>query len=111
MPLNRQMRRELAHNGKLEAYMNDVFQKDYKKHMDYAYRHAWSSAFLALVDRFPEWDGNMLHSIALDTLEYANGIDTPAELAEKIKVRTGFDIELPPKQDTEHKYIPKDGAR
>ena len=108
MALNREQRRYLAHNGKLEQYMTDVYEREHKKTRDYAYIHAWSSMFLALVDRFPWMTDDVLHSVAIDTIEYANGIEPAHELAAKLKERTGFDVLMPPSEDTEHSYIEKE---
>lgn len=107
MALNRAMRRDLAHNGKLEQFMNDVYEREYEKVRKHAYIHAWSCMFLALVDRFPWMTDDVLHSIAVDTIDYANGIEPAHELAAKLKERTGFDIFVAPHEDAEHSYIEK----
>ena len=107
MALNRQMRRELAHCGKLEAYMNDVYEREHERVRAHAYPHAWVSMMLALADRFPDvMTAEMLHSIAVDTLEYINGIEPAHELAAWLKERTGFDIDERP-SESELRYIPK----
>ena len=105
MALNRAMRRELAHNGKLEQFMNEVYDKQHEQVRRHAYIHAWSSMFLALVDRFPWMTDDVLHSVAVDTLEYANGVEPAHELAKTLLERTGFDILIPPHEDAEHSYI------
>lgn len=111
MPLNRQMRRDLAHNGRLEQYMNEVYQKEHERTRAHSYKHAWVSMFLALCDRWPEiMTAEMLHSIAVDTIEYVNGIEPASELAVVLKDRTGFDIDEKP-SESELKYISKGGDR
>lgn len=105
--LNRQTRRELAHCGKLEEFMNDVYQKEHEKTRAHAYTHAWVSMFLALCDRWPQvMTADMLHSIAVDTLEYTNGIEPASELAVILRERTGFDIDERP-QESILNYIEK----
>ena len=107
MALNRAKRRELARNGKLEQYMDEVYQEQYEKVRAHAYTHAWASMMLALVDRFPGlMTADMLHSIAVDTLEYTNGIEPASELGKKLLERTGFDIYERPSQ-SERQYIEK----
>lgn len=109
MALNRQQRRELAHNGKLEQFMSDVYEREHEKVRAYAYVHAWSSVFLALTDRFPKlMTADMLHSIAVDTMEYVNGIEPASELAINLKERTGFDVHERPSESS-LRYISKGG--
>lgn len=105
--LNRQQRRELARNGKLEQFMNDVYEQQHEKVRKHAYIHAWSSMFLALVDRFPWMTDDVLHSIAVDTLVYTKGIEPAHELAEQLLERTGFDIYEDPEQSA-LSYIEKE---
>lgn len=108
MPLNRATRRKLAHNGQLEKYMNEVYQKEHERTRAHSYKHAWVSMFLALCDRWPEiMTAEMLHSIAVDTLKYVNGIEPAHELAARLKERTGFDIDEKP-SESELTYIEKE---
>lgn len=72
----------------------------------YAYNDAWASMFTALVNRFPDlMTGDMLHSIAADTIDIRNGIKPPEELIADLKERTGFDMSMPPHSDEGHRYI------
>lgn len=106
MPLNRAMRRELAHNGKLEKYMSDVYEREHEQVRAHSYIHAWVSMMLALVDRYG-LTAEELHSVAVDTLEYVNGIEPAHELAVMLKERTGFDIDERP-SESELRYIEKE---
>ena len=101
---NRATRREISRRG--EALVNEVYDRELQKVRRHSYTHAWVSMFLALVDRFG-FDANMLHSIAVDTLEYTNGIEPASELADILLERTGFDIEERP-MDSKLKYIEKE---
>lgn len=110
MPLNRAMRRELAHNGKLEKYMSDVYEREHEKTRNHAYRHAWVCMFIALVERFPElMTREMLHSIALDTCDVSHRIEPASELIYLLKEQTGFDVDENP-YHSDIEYIEK-GAK
>ena len=105
---NRHTRRQLSRYGLAEQKINDMFQKEFVKEKQFAYRNAWVSMMLALVERFPNLrDADLLHSIGVDTLEYSNGIYTPAELEEMLMEQTGFDITERP-EDSQCRYIPKE---
>lgn len=101
---NRATRREISRRG--EALVNEVYDRELQKVRSHSYTHAWVSMFLALVDRFG-FDADMLHSIAVDTLEYTNGIEPAHELAEMLLERTGFDINEKP-SESELEYIGKE---
>lgn len=105
--LNRKTRRELGRYGIGEKWVKEEFEKQFVREKQFAYRNAWVSMMLALVDRFPDLrDADLLHSIAVDTLDYSNSFFTPAELEEMLMEKTGFDITERP-EDSERLYIPK----
>lgn len=105
--LNRQKRRELAHNGKLEQYMETVYQQGYEQVRSHSYRHAWVCMFVALVERFPKlMTKEMLHSIALDTCDVSKRIEPATELIANLKEQTGFDVDQNP-YDSDIEYIEK----
>ena len=106
MSWNRAQRRTLSRYGIGEKRMHEEFEKEHNKTREYAYYNAWASMFMALVDRFPALTGADLHSIAVDTMEYVNGLETPQELAQRLLDRTGFDIREKP-SDSELPYIEK----
>ena len=93
--MNRQQLRSVQHLPAAQFYqvISNVVNEEAERARSYAYYDAWASMFTVLVDYWPEkMTGDMLHSIAVDTLKYINGTDTPAELAQKLLDRTGFDI-------------------
>ena len=106
--MNRQKLREIKNlpMRDFERVVNQVIDDERANIRRFSYNNAWASAFTALVNRFPDlMTGDMLHSIALDTVDLVNGIKPPAELIADLKARTTFDIEMPPHMDVEHKYI------
>jgi len=108
--MNRQTLREIKALPlrEFERIVNEVIESETRKARAYAYNDAWASAFSALVDRYPEiMTGDVLHSIACDTVDYVNGVETASEVAAKLKERTGFDIYTPPHTDPDHEYIEK----
>lgn len=108
MGWNRKTKRVMSRHDIGEQWVKEEFEKQFVKEKQFAYRNAWVSMMLALVDRFPEMrDADLLHSIGVDTLEYSNGIYTPAELEEMLMEKTGFDITERP-EDSQCRYIPKE---
>ena len=108
--MNRAQLRSVQHLPAAQFYqvIGNVVEEEAKKRENFAYYNAWVSTFLALHDRWPDLiTGDMLHTIAVDTLEYINGLETPTELAEILLERTGFDIYKKPSDDTEHRYVEK----
>lgn len=111
--MNRQQLRAIQHLPAAQFYtvIGNVVEEEVEKEKSYTFYNLATSMFTALRRRFPEMDGNTLHSIAKDTCDIANGIETPAELAAIIKAETGFDVYLPPSEETVLKYIPIKGAQ
>ena len=105
--LNRQQRRELARNGRLEQWMEDVYQKEHERTRNHAYRHAWVCMFIALVERFPTMMTlPLLNSIARDTIEVSRRIEPASELIDELKQKTGFDVDENP-YESDIEYIEK----
>ena len=110
MSWNRSYRRQMSRYGIGEQRMKEEFEKGYRNAQNYAYRNAWTSMMLAICDRFPEYaNPDMLHSIAIDTMEYSDGLRPPAELEELLLEKSGFDITEKPEESV-HRYIPKGGS-
>lgn len=93
-----------------ENTVNQVIYDETQKAKAHAYNHGWACLFLAFIDRIP-WLKNavILHSVAVDTLEYMNGIEPASELGAKLKERTGFDMYERP-QDSDLPYLEKGEA-
>lgn len=93
-----------------ETAVNQVIADETKKVRGFAYNHGWACLFLAFIDRFPGLrNAVILHSVAVDTLEYMNGIEPAAELGAQLLERTGFDMYERP-QDSALAYLPKGEA-
>lgn len=90
-----------------EQAMNDVAEEQIEKRSASKVNMFLTSFFLAFIDRYPDQArADILHSIAVDTLEYTNGIEPASELAAMLKERTGFDIYESTKESN-LAYIPK----
>lgn len=108
--MNRETWRDIKRMNWREAEkaIHEVYDPYVSQASQYAYNNAWTSMMLALVDRFPElMTKEILHSVAVDTLEISNGVDVPSILAERLKERTGFDI-LEATDESDLPYIPKE---
>lgn len=91
-----------------EKALHEVYDPFVHRASEYAYNNAWASMMLALADRFPAMmTREILHSIAVDTLEYSNGVDPPAVLAARLMERTGFNV-LEATDESDLPYIPKE---
>lgn len=91
-----------------DKLLKEIYDPYIARASEYAYNNAWVSMMLALSDRYPElMRPEILHSIAVDTLQYSTGIDTPTELAEQLLSKTGFNI-LERPEDSELPYVAKE---
>lgn len=80
-----------------ESAVNSTVEDEIEKARAFHYNNAFASVFTAIHDRFPDiMTGDILHSIACDTIAYINGIEPPKELAERLREQTGFDVYEPP---------------
>lgn len=108
--LNRWQRRSLAHNNKLEKWMNDTYQQGFEQARSHSYNHAWVCMFMALRDRFPElMTKEMMHSIAVDTCDVSKRIEPATELIQMLKDETGFDVDENP-YESDIKYVEKENG-
>lgn len=90
-----------------EQVINEVLDEQIEKRAASKVNLFLVSFFLAFCDRYPEQaQADILHSIAVDTIEYTNGIEPASELIEVLKQRTGFDVYEPTKLSSLN-YIPK----
>ena len=90
-----------------ERAVNATVEDEIEKARAYHYNNAFASVFTAMHDRYPDiMTGDILHSIAVDTIAYVNGIDPPKELAERLREQTGFDVYQPPSKSSLN-YIEK----
>ena len=109
--MNRETWRDVKRMNWMEAEkaIKAIYDPAIEEARIYAYKNAFASVFTALHDRFPDlMTGDMLHSIAVDTVAYTEGIEPPEELIEALYRKTGFDIRLRTDQQPQH-YIPKGG--
>lgn len=105
--MNRQQLRQVQHLPAAQFYevIANVVNDEVERARSYTFYSLAASMFTALRRRFPEMNGDVLHSIAQDTVDISNGIETPSELAAIIKEQTGFDIYKPPHEDETLEYI------
>lgn len=106
--MNREQLRSVQHLPAKQFYqvISNVVNEEVEKQRNYTFYNLAASMFTALRERFPAlMTGDMLHSVAVDTIRIANGIETPAELAARLKEDTGFDIYLPPSEEATLRYI------
>lgn len=107
MPMNREIWRQFKSlswkDG--EKLIRSIYDPEIESARIYAYKDGFADMFMALHKRFPEWDGQMLHSIAVDAVGYQRGLETPEELIEQIYAETGFDIRSSV-EDQPFEYIP-----
>lgn len=107
--MNREQLRRVQHLPAAQFYeiISNVVKDEVEKQKAYTFYNLAASMFTALRERYPDMmTGDVMHSIAVDTCDIANGLETPAELAATIKAETGFDVYLPPSEETVLKYIP-----
>lgn len=107
--MNREQLRSVQHLPAKQFYqvISNIVNDECARTRDYTFYNLATAMFTALRQRFPDaMTGDMLHSIAVDTIEIANGIETPSELAAALKAETGFDVYLPP-SESELRYIEK----
>ena len=90
---------------KAEKILSDIVADETHKAKVYAYKDAFACTFAALRKRYPDMDGQTLHSIAVDAVEYQRGLETPEELIQQIFDDTGFDIRSRV-EDQLFEYIP-----
>ena len=77
-----------------DRLLHEIYDPEIEKTRAYAYKNAFACVFSALHQRFPDWDGQMLHSIAVDTVDFQRSFLTPEELIQQLYDDTGFDIRL-----------------
>lgn len=90
---------------KAEQILSDIVEDEKHKARVYAYKDAFACTFAALRKRYPDMDGQTLHSITVDAVEYQRGLETPEELIQQIFDDTGFDIRSRV-EDQPFEYIP-----
>lgn len=95
MLINRQTIREIQHlpRKEFENVVNQVIRDETERARAFYFNLACTSMFTALINRYP-WmeNGDILHSIAVDTVDIANGIEPASELRALLLERTGFDV-------------------
>lgn len=89
-----------------ERVVNQVIDEDVERRTQSRVYQILTSMFLALYDRFPGLSAEALHSIAADTVEYANGIEPASELRQILLDKTGFDVWEKP-SESKLRYIEK----
>ena len=92
-----------------EAAIHSVYDPIVRQNTMYAHKNDFASFFTALHDRYPGMGRDEMLSIAQDVVAYANGIDTPEELAEKLNDEIGVDIRKRV-EDHDFNYIPCGGG-
>lgn len=90
-----------------ERAIRAVYDPEIIKAKEYALKDVFACVFTALYQRFPDtMTGDMLHSIAVDTMALHDGLETPEELIEELYQKTGFDIRLRTDEQPQ-KYVEK----
>ena len=107
--MNRRTFREIQHlpKDKFDKVITSVIEEEVEKQKAFTFYNLAASMFTALRRRFPDiMTGDMINSIAIDTVDISNGLETPSELAAALKAETGFDIYEKP-HEADFKYIEK----
>lgn len=107
--MTRQKLREIKNLDirKFEQVVNEYINEDVERKTASRVNLFLTSFMLAFIDRYPDQaTADILHSIAVDTVEYTKGIEPASELAARLLERTGFDIYEQPSKSTLN-YIPK----
>jgi hypothetical protein len=104
--MNRKQLREVQHLPAAKFYdvIAAVVKDEVEREKSFTFYNLAASMFTALRRRY-NLNGDMLHSIAIDTIDISNGLETPSELAAILKEETGFDIYQPPHDDDSLTYI------
>ena len=90
-----------------EKYIRAVYDPEIIKTKEYTAKSVFACMFKAIYDRFPDiMTADVLHSIAVDAVEYNDGLLTPEELIEELYQKTGFDIRVRTDEQPQ-KYIEK----
>lgn len=106
--MNREQLRRVQHLPAAQFYevIGNVVQEEVEKQKAYTFYNLATSMFTALRNRFPDlMTGDVMHSIAVDTCDISNGLETPAELDAKLLADTGFSVYEPPSESVLN-YIP-----
>lgn len=107
--MNRETWRSVKSMNWMQAdkVLRGLYEPEIERARLYAYKNAFACVFTALHDRFPDlMTGKMLHSIAVDTIDYTNSLSPPEELIEELCQATGFDVRQKV-EDQPFDYIPK----
>lgn len=107
--MNRDQLRRIQHLPAAKFYevIKGVVEEEVEKQKSYTFYNLAASMFTALRERYPDMmTGDMMHSIAVDTCDISNGLETPAELDAKLSADTGFSVYEPPSESLLN-YIPK----
>ena len=107
--INRETLRRLQHLPAAQFYQAvvDTVNDEVERARAYTFNNLAACLFTALRQRFPDiMTGDMLHSIAQDTIDLNNEIETPSELDAVLLEETGFSIYEPVNQ-SKLNYIEK----
>lgn len=106
--MNREQLRRVQHLPAAQFYevIKNVVEEEVEKQKSYTFYNLAAAMFTALRQRMPEaMTGDMMHSIAVDTCDISNGLETPAELDAMLLADTGFSVYEPPSESVLN-YIP-----
>ena len=107
--MNREQLRRVQHLPAAQFYqvIGNVVEEEVEKQKAFTFYNLATAMFTALRQRFPDvMTGEMMHSIAQDTVDISNGIETPSELDAKLLGETGFSCYEPP-HESKLRYIQK----
>lgn len=107
--MNREQLRRIQHlpADKFYAVIAEVVHDEAERQKQFTFYNLAASMFTALRQRFPDtMTGEMMHSIAQDTVDISNGLETPSELDAKLLEETGFSCYEPP-HESKLRYIEK----
>lgn len=105
--MNRKTFRDIQHlpREQFDRVITSVVEEEVEKQKAYTFYNLATSMFTALRRRFPDiMTGEMINSIAIDTVDISNGLETPSELAAALKAETGFDVYAKP-HEADFRYI------
>ena len=102
---NRQTRRQMGRLGIGQKIVEEQMEKAQKDARTYAFREAWGGMMLALHKDFG-FDREMLHRLAVCTLNNINHSLCPQDMISELRTLTGFDINEPIPEDELEPFDP-----
>ena len=106
--VNREKWRALKSMNAVEGqkWLTDLVEGEADKAREYGSKAAFACIMMALHQRFPDWTGAFLFSIAKDAVDLSNEVLTPEEIMNDLYDETGFNIRVKT-EDQPFEYIEK----